>query len=219
MKAELHCHSRYSQDCEVSLEKIIALCQERSIDCIALTDHNEIAGAERLKELAPSWLKVIVGEEVASREGDVIGLFLKERIPARLPIEETIARIHGQGGLALLPHPFDRLRKEAVGAEVAEAVAGLIDAVEVFNSRCVFPGDNRRASAFAGQHGLIGFAGSDAHTPLEYGRSGVRLEAFESPQEFLDQLSRARLTKRYSIPWVHVETKLVKLRKRSQELG
>ena len=106
LKADLHVHSEYSPDSESSLVDIIEHCTAKGINCIAITDHNEIAGAIELKNIAP--FTVIVGEEILSSSGEIIGLFLTEHIPAQLSAEETIRRIKDQGGLVLIPHPFDR---------------------------------------------------------------------------------------------------------------
>jgi len=213
--AELHCHSSFSRDCAVSLPKIIELCGRRGLKIIALTDHNEIAGAQELQAMAPDWLTVIVGEEIATAEGDLIGLFLKERIKPRLPIEETIAEIKQQGGLVLLPHPFDRIRREAVGKVVLEHIKNRLDGLEVYNSRCLWPADNRLASSFAARHNLTPFVGSDAHTVGEYGRSVVSFKSRPTTAaEFKAALASASLIKKWSNPLVHGRTFVVKRVKR-----
>jgi len=216
-RVELHCHSEHSRDSDTALQKLIALCVERKIDAIALTDHNEITGAVRLKQLAGKQLKVIIGEEIATTEGDVIGLFLKEKIEPRQPIEETIRQIRSQGGVVLLPHPFDRIRHEAVGLEVTERIKDQIDFIELFNSRCLFPGDNRKARRYTKENNLHGFVGSDAHTLKEYGRSVNIMEPFRSPEEFITSLRNATFKTRGSGALVHVKTKIVKIRKKRQK--
>lgn len=214
-RAELHCHSNYSRDCHISIAEIVRLCERRSVSIIALTDHNEIDGAIELAGIAPDWLTVIIGEEISTAEGDLIGLYLTEKIPARLPIEETIKLIKKQGGLVLVPHPFDQIRKEALGAAVVERIRLQIDALEVYNSRCIMPRDNRRALIYARQHELVGFVGSDAHTRSEYGRSTVIFsERPDSAAEFKHLLASASRQGRWSNPFVHLETWWVKRRKR-----
>lgn len=212
--AELHCHSEYSRDCSVPLEAIIARCKKQNIRVIALTDHDEIAGALRLREIAPKWLKVIIGEEIATAQGDVIGLFLKERIAPRQGIKQTIHQIKEQGGVVLLPHPFDRLRREAVGELVAGRVVREIDFLEIFNARCVFGGDNAKATIFAAEHNVPVFVGSDAHTLSEYGRALNLMEEFQTPKEFVASLSAARFTTKKSPLSVHLTTKFVKIKKK-----
>jgi hypothetical protein len=213
--AELHCHSEYSRDSDIPLPRIIELCQQRKVSIIALTDHNEIAGAQELQQMAPDWLTVIVGEEITTAEGDVIGLYLKKKIEAGLPIAETIQQIKKQGGLVLLPHPFDRIRREAVGGEVLKQIVQDIDALEVFNGRCLWPGDNRRAADFAAKRGLTSFAGSDAHTPGEYGRTLVGFtERPMTAESFISGLRQAKYQKKWAGPLVHGRTFIVKRAKR-----
>lgn len=214
VKAELHCHSEYSRDCSVSLEAIIDRCKEENIRVIALTDHDEIAGAERLKAIAPKWLHVIVGEEIATAQGDVIGLFLKERIAPRQGIKQTIHQIKEQGGVVLLPHPFDRIRREAVGEVTASRIVRDIDFLEIFNSRCVFGGDNARATIFAAESNLPVFVGSDAHTLPEYGRATNLIEEFSGTKEFVVNLKNATFVTRKSPLRVHLTTKFVKIKKK-----
>lgn len=211
-RCELHCHSNYSRDCAITTDQLIAICVRKKINAIALTDHNEIAGAVELAEKAPSGLFVIVGEEIATQEGDVIGLFLTSKIAPRQPIAETIAQIKGQNGVVLLPHPFDRIRHEAVGPAVVDAIKNDIDFIEIFNSRCLFPADNRRAARFAKSHTLAPFVGSDAHVARECGRSVAIMSPFTHAESFKRSLQRATFQTRRSSPLVHVETKLVKRR-------
>lgn len=213
----IHCHSEYSRDSRLSLDRIIHACEQQGITTIALTDHNEIAGAQRLQQMAPDWLNVIVGEEVSTQQGDLLALFLQSRIPAGLSVDATIEAIHAQGGLAVLPHPFDRLRREAMGAEESERIAALIDAVETFNSRCIFPLDNTRALEFARRHEIVGIAAADAHTRLEYRSATMQIEDWETPAEFLANLRRAQSRLRYASTLVHVQTVWDKrIKKRTQ---
>lgn len=199
------------------LSDIIDRCVARGLSVIALTDHNEIAGAQELQQIAPDWLTVIVGEEIKTAEGDVIGLYLKEKIEPNQTMDETIKQIKQQCGLVLLPHPFDRIRREAVGAKVADRIKDEIDAVEVFNSRCLWLADNWRSARFARQHDIVPFVGSDAHIRREYGQSVVSIaRAPKGPADFMALLARARLIKKWSDPLVHGRTWAVKRRKRSE---
>lgn len=216
LSSELHCHSNYSKDCNLSIDTIIHLCTEHSIGVIALTDHNEIAGAVELQQKAPKNLQVILGEEIATAQGDLIGLFLKEYIAPRQDIAKTIDQIHSQGGLALLPHPFDRLRREAVGKMVTRAVAERIDFIEIFNARCVFSGDNTHAKQFAKEHNIPAFVGSDAHLPREYGNALNLIESFTDAISFKKSLASATFTTKAAGIGVHINTKLVKLSKRDR---
>jgi predicted metal-dependent phosphoesterase TrpH len=214
LRAELHCHSRYSKDSVLSLEKLIAACKKARINVVALTDHNEVAGALRLREMAPHWLTVIVGEEIATADGDLIGLFLKERIEPRLPIYETIRRIRAQGGLVMVPHPFDRLRHEAMGGEVLDRIVGQVDFVEVFNARNVFSLDNQTAADYVAAHKLHGYVCSDAHWTGEYGNATCLIEPFKEAKEFAENLRRAQFETRRANMLVHAGTAVVKRAKK-----
>jgi predicted metal-dependent phosphoesterase TrpH len=214
LRAELHCHSQYSKDSNMPLERVIAACKKRGVSVVALTDHNEVAGALKLREMAPDWLTVIVGEEIATADGDLIGLFLKERIESRLSIEETIRQIHAQGGLAMVPHPFDRLRHEAMGGEVLGRIKDQVDFVEFFNARCVYADDNRQAQAFIKEHGLYGYVCSDAHWFSEHGNANCFVKPFKTAQEFATNLREATFEYKRANMLVHVGTRFVKIQKK-----
>jgi hypothetical protein len=126
-----------------------------------VTDHDTAEGALRLHEIAPS--RIIVGEEIHTTSGEIIGLFLKETIQPWLSTMETIERIKDQGGLVFLPHPFDGLRGAVLDKHTRDEIYESIDIVEVYNSRNVFPWTNWKAAKFAAEKGILGGAGSDAH--------------------------------------------------------
>ena len=219
IRVELHCHSRYSKDSVQSLDAIIRACKRRRVDVLALTDHNEIEGAVKMKAVAPDWLTVIVGEEVATADGDLTGLFLTEKIPARLSMAETIERIHAQGGLAVAPHPFDRLRHEAMGGEQLARVKDAVDFVEVFNSRNVFDADNHSSQLFVNRHNLAGVVASDAHWPREVGTSVCVIEPFDGTSaDFAAKLRNAKLEPHRSNMLVHVGTAVVKRAKKLRRM-
>lgn len=212
-RVDLHCHTRWSFDSLSRPEHVLAAADARGIDRLAITDHNEIEGALRLRELDPA--RILVGEEVKTREGvDVIGLLLVERIPRGTPARETCERIRAQGGVVYLPHPFDVRR--AGGGALLERLAELIDVVEVHNARSWWPGLNRRAEAWARAHGKPMGAGSDAHTPREIGRGYVEVPPFEPTRDsLLAALRRGTVTGRVvSSPFCHVWSTYAKLRKR-----
>lgn len=168
---DLHCHTARSFDSLSDPHKVVARAAERGITHLAITDHDRIDGALEARDRAPAGITVIVGEEVRSLDGDVVAIWIEEPIPSGLPAEETIARIHSQGGLAGVPHPFDRFRGSAAkdGTDRLERIVPLVDYVEAFNARVAFGDANERASLFAHEHGLPGVAVSDAHTLLEVG--------------------------------------------------
>lgn len=176
MRIDLHCHTEASHDCRTSLTQIPGRCLERKLDVLAVTDHNQIWGAVKLQELVADRpdLTVIVGEEVSTREGELIGLFLHEKIPAGLTPEQTVAEIREQGGLVLLPHGFDPLKTHRLRPAALERIADQIDIVEVFNARISRPTWNRAASAWTTQHNRAVSAGSDAHLLLHIGDAWVQ---------------------------------------------
>src|SRR5439155_14699260 len=150
-------------------------CQRRGIDVIAITDHNRIEAKLEFRDTVGQ--RCIVGEEVRTTEGEIIGLFLEEFIPPRLSPEETIAEIKRQGGVVYVPHPFDRIRRGVITPEALHRVAPLLDAVEVLNARLHSASQNGEALRFAQERGLLQ-AGSDAHTAFEVGRAGVEMADF-----------------------------------------
>jgi hypothetical protein len=193
------------------LKQLVDRCLEVGINCVAISDHNTIAGALKLKEMAP--FKVIVAEEVMTSVGELMGLFLTEGVPKGLSAEETIARIKSQGGLVGIPHPFGRSPLQNSHKLLSEEILSQVDIVEVFNSRTPFPNSSARAWRLALEHGLATSAGSDAHTIPEIGRAYVEMPEFNNPSEFLDCLSRGRLFGRRSSPLVHFATTWSKISK------
>jgi len=170
MKYDLHIHSEFSSDGTMSPEEIVEYAKKRGLDGIAITDHNTVKGGLEAKKYETDDFEVIVGTEVMTERGEVTGLFLSREVAAR-DFRSVVADIKSQGGIVVIPHPFDRLRKSAFHplAEDTE----WIDAIEVFNARCVFFKDNEKAAMFAATHNLAVVAGSDAHYRNEVGIAGV----------------------------------------------
>jgi predicted metal-dependent phosphoesterase TrpH len=194
LRMEMHLHTQYSIDSYLKLDTIIEVCQRKGINAIAVTDHGTIEGAEKLREKIEkknARIKVITGEEIFTSKGEVIGLFLKERIPYSLSPIETIRRIKKQGGLVYIPHPFIPLIANSLGEELY-GLSKEIDIVEVFNARSFFKKSGMRASQFAQNNGIVTAAGSDAHFASEIGNAYMELEDFNSPQEFLRNLGEAK---------------------------
>lgn len=199
IRADLHIHTVYSPDSNTSLERLIARCHKVGINCVAITDHNTIAGALEMKRLAP--FKVIVGEEIQTLSGEVIGYFLSEEISKGLPAEETIRRIKEQGGVVCIPHPFDSLRLSTLNRNSLEALVPYIDVVEVLNSRLLLRRQYTMAQRFAQAHGFLVSAGSDAHTAFEVGNAYVEMPEFNDKAQFLLALAQGRVGGRRSAPW------------------
>jgi predicted metal-dependent phosphoesterase TrpH len=188
MRVDLHLHSRYSHDSSTSLDALIARCQECGLDRIALTDHNTAEGALELARIAPEL--AIVGEEVKTREGELIGLFITAPIPPWLRPEQAMDIVHEMGGLTYLPHPLDRNRSHYRAERIVD-LADRIDIIETYNPWCD-PAANRAAAELAADLAKVAATGSDAHGIEELGRSWMEMEDFSSPADFLDKLARAR---------------------------
>ncbi|MBA7618195.1 hypothetical protein ES703_25516 [subsurface metagenome] len=215
LKADLHIHTSYSPDSNTSLQQVIARCKQAEIDCVAVTDHNTILGALKLRELAP--FTVIVGEEINTRSGEIIGYFLTAEIPAKLPAEETVRRIKAQGGLVCIPHPFVRLRTSVLHRKTLEALVPEIDIIEVFNSRVLLSRHNLSARLFAQEHGLLASAGSDAHIPSEIGGAYVVMPEFNDPEEFRLALAKGVLCCRKASLWVHAQSTWARVGRRLKQ--
>ena len=186
-----------SGDAVTTLDQLAERAARERIDVVAITDHNETAAAMRA---AASWsgpLRVIVGEEIRTQAGEVIGLFLTERIPYVLPVAEAIGRIREQGGLVYLPHPYDPVRGSLGAAADALCADGMADIVEVFNAKLADQALNDRAAALARRFGLPGGAGSDAHDPAGLGAAYLEMPDFDGPASFLASLASARVVGEY----------------------
>lgn len=208
MKVDLHCHTEASWDCITPLAAVLPRLLTQGIAVQAITDHNEIWAAEELRasaealraagEAAPT---IIVGEEVSSKEGEIIGLFLEERVPRDLSAEETVRRIKEQGGLVLLPHGFDPVNFKRLRPAVLAKLASAIDIVEVFNARISKPRWNEAAGLWADERGVLKSAGSDAHTLADIGVAWV--ETPERPVETPEDLRLALQEGRVEGLWTH----------------
>ena len=188
-------HTDHSNDCATPVDVLLATARDVGLGAIAVTDHNEISGALDAREKAAQYgIKVIVGEEVKTADqGEVIGLFIEEKIPRGMTLEETIAEIRRQGGIVYVPHPFDRLHS-VPDYEHMLAVVGQIDAIEVFNPRIAIPAFNEEAIRFAGKYRIVGGAGSDSHVAQGLGSVRISMRDFDGPEEFLESLRDADIT-------------------------
>jgi predicted metal-dependent phosphoesterase TrpH/glycosyltransferase involved in cell wall biosynthesis len=190
---DLHMHTDHSPDCATPVEVLLETAQDRGLGAIAITDHNEISGALAAREVAERMdgIKVIVAEEVkTAEEGEVIGLFLEEKIPRGLSMAETIAEIRRQGGLVYVPHPFDRLHSVPDYEHLLKIVEE-IDILEVFNPRIAFSAFNEEAERFAAKYQIVPGAGSDSHVAQGLGSVRIRVHDFDGPEEFLEAMRDA----------------------------
>jgi predicted metal-dependent phosphoesterase TrpH len=212
IKADLHVHTCYSIDCLTPLERIVDRCLEIGINCIAVADHNTIAGALKLKKIAP--FKVIVAEEILTPVGEIMGLFLSEEVPRGLSPQETISRIRSQGGLVGIPHPFGRSPFWNANKLISQEVLSQVDIIEAFNSRTPFSNSNAKARRLAIEQGKAASAGSDAHIVGEIGRAYVEMPEFDGPKDFLNCLAQGRIFGKKSSSLVHFASMWARIRKR-----
>jgi predicted metal-dependent phosphoesterase TrpH/glycosyltransferase involved in cell wall biosynthesis len=187
---DLHMHTDHSYDCATPVEVLLAEARAKGLGAIAVTEHNEISGALEAAEKAKG-IKVIVGEEVkTASQGEVIGLFIKEKIPRGMTLQETIAEIKRQGGLVYVPHPFDRMHSVPDYKHLLDVLDD-IDLIEVFNPRVAIAEFNEEAVRFAAKYRMIAGAGSDAHVPQGLGSVRIRMHDFDGPEQFLESLRTA----------------------------
>ncbi|MGB9299286.1 MAG: PHP domain-containing protein [Anaerolineae bacterium] len=201
IEVDLHVHTSYSVDGIMSPQEVVDVSLRRGLGALAITDHDTIAGAKAVQRLAP--FPVVIGQEISTSDGEIVGLFLEQEVPKGLSAGETVRLIQEQGALAGVPHPFDRLRRESLDFGVLEWLAERLDFLEVFNARVTLPEDNRRAREFALRHGLPCTAGSDAHSRFELGRVYLEMDRFDGRDEFLEQLREGRIVGTRSPFWVH----------------
>lgn len=217
---DFHVHTNFSSDCNVSPQDVVRIAKQRGLNGVAITDHNNIDGALRMKaKFTSEDFVVIVGEEIRTREGEIVGLFLGEEIPPGLPVEESVRQIQSQEGMVCVGHPFCRFRRSRLELGALMEIIEKVDAVEVYNSRTIFNADNRKAWRFAKTHGKLMIVGSDGHTPLEYGRSHTRMLPFNNVEECKRNLLSAEFVTEKSPLWVHCVTKWRKLRKPPSQRG
>lgn len=200
MKLDLHIHTCYSYDCLLSLQELTKAVSHRGLDGIAVLDHDEIEGALRLRDTAP--FDVIVGEEIGTSEGGIAGLFLKERIPPHLTAEETVERIHRQGGLVLVPHPLSRGVPGRIRGNKLRQILGQVDILEGYNARAPLAADDEAVRRLAAECGIATSAGSDAHWSCEVGRAWTEVEPAGSPDAFLARLRQAQLRHTSKTPYL-----------------
>jgi predicted metal-dependent phosphoesterase TrpH len=193
------------------LEQIVERCLELGINCIAVADHNTIAGALKVREIAP--FKVIVAEEVLTPVGEIMGLFLSEAVSRGLSPQETISRIRSQGGLVAIPHPFGRSLPWNTNPLTSTEVLSQVDIIETFNSRTPFSNSNDRAWKLAKEQGKAASAGSDAHTVGEIGRAYVEMPEFDGPDDFLKSLAQGKIFGQKSSYLAHFASTWARIRK------
>jgi len=214
MKYDLHIHSKYSSDGILEPEKIIKIATKRGLSGIAIIDHNTIKGGLEAKKYETEDFKIIVGSEISTERGEIIGLFLEGEVKPT-DVQEVISEIKEQNGIIIIPHPFDELRHSAFHPTVEDEK--FIDGIEGFNSRCVFQKYNKKAVEFASKHNLTIAAGSDAHFSNEIGNAGIITET-EDIREALMKNEVKIFGKRSSLV-NHIGTKVLKTWRKAVKRG
>jgi predicted metal-dependent phosphoesterase TrpH len=212
LRVEFHCHTIFSKDSLTPPQKLVDTCRRAGIDRVIVTDHNTIAGALEAQKLDPE--RVVVGEEIMTTRGEILAAFVTAEIPAGLSPQETIKRLRDQNAFISVSHPFDEWRSGGWKEDDLLEILPLVDAIEIYNSRCMCPVFNRRAMKFAEMQHVVGTVGSDAHAAFELGRSLVLLEPFEGPDGMRKVIRNAQYQMRWSPPWVHLTSRYATLRKR-----
>ena len=202
VRVELHVHTRYSKDSLLNIPRLLAYCRKIGIDRIAITDHNEINGALEAYQIAPD--RVIVGEEIKTTQGELLGYFMQEKVPSGLKPMEAIRQLKAQGAFISVAHPLDSTRSQHWALNELEKIAPYIDAIETYNSRCLTEEPNRQAAIFAREHNLLATAGSDAHSFLEIGRASLWMSPFDGAEAFRAALKTAEMQARLSPAFVHL---------------
>jgi predicted metal-dependent phosphoesterase TrpH len=220
---DLHVHTSASFDSLASPASVVRAAASRGLTHLAITDHDVIDGALEATRIAAAefpGLRIIVGQEVKTSNGDLIAAFIERPIASGLPATDAIAEIRAQGGLVGIPHPFDHFRGSLlVDAEMA-SIAPLVDWVETHNARIMVGNGNERAALFARENGLPGVAVSDAHSVMEIGVAYVALDGDPStPDGLLAALTSAELVTGRATIFVRAVTPVAKLVQRARGHG
>lgn len=208
MKYDLHSHSKYSSDGFVDPKKIIKVARKRGLSGIAVTDHDTIKGGLEAKKYETEDLKVIIGSEVSTSRGEIIGLYLNEEIKSN-DFYEVIDEINAQDGIIIVPHPFDEWRKSA---SLSKEDYKLVNSIEIFNSRCVENKYNHKAELFAIENNLGTTGGSDAHFAYEIGNAGVIIKNNDMKKSILK--NDLQVYGKQTTPLIHVLTKILKIKRK-----
>jgi predicted metal-dependent phosphoesterase TrpH len=211
LHVEFHCHTVQSKDSLTPPERLIRSARRKGLDRVIVTDHNSIGGARAAQALDAEL--IIVGEEIMTTRGEILAAFVSEEIPRGLPPQETIRRLRDQGAFISVSHPFDSYRNGAWKKEDLLEIAPLVDAIEIFNARCLLAGDNRKAEAFAREHDLPGTAGSDAHAAFELGAAHLLLSDFTDADGLRRVIRQGQVQGGLSPFWVHFTSSYARMRK------
>lgn len=199
VRVDMHSHTMWSGDCTTTPDELIAALEATELDVLCITDHSTVAGARRLARELPC--RVIIGEEFRIGQGELIGLFLTDPIPAGLTLLDSAKAIRDQGGVVYIPHPFDPLRNCLRPDQIDQLVdAELVDVIEVRNAKTSLESLNDKAARYAAEHAILRGAGSDAHVPTAFGAAYVEMDDFHDAASFLANLPGGRIVGHHSDP-------------------
>jgi predicted metal-dependent phosphoesterase TrpH len=223
-RIDLHCHTQASHDCVTPLDTIPGALISRGIRVQAITDHDQIWGAQKLVEMVEAnddyrgKLTIIIGEEISTTEGEIIGLFLTSRIAPGLTPEETVKQIKAQGGLVSLPHGFDPLKRHRLRPTARERIANDIDIIEVFNARISNKRWNGAAEKWAVEHSKRLASGSDSHTWASLGCCAAETEwqgVITTPEQLMQALAPSKIIGQWTHPvWAFIQKMLYWIRRK-----
>lgn len=212
MNTEFHVHTKYSHDSLLGKRSLAFMCRVKKIECVAITDHNEISGALEYRSwLARKGIQVIIGEEIFTDKGEIIGLFLTERIEPGLSPEETILRIREQNGIVYIPHPYDEKRfRTVLEPDSLRQCRAAIDCIEIHNGRNACSEFSYRQKEIATQNNLLPIVGGDSHTFIELGRNVCVTNEPFNRENFLENLASANFRTKPCLRISHRITRLVR---------
>jgi predicted metal-dependent phosphoesterase TrpH len=200
IKVDFHCHTHYSSDSLQTPAQLIQAARKKGLQKVVVTDHNSIMGALEAQQIAPDL--VIIGEEVKTSEGELLAIFVSERVPKGLDPMEAIQRLKAQNAFISVSHPFD-ITRSGWKLETLQKLAPYFDAIEIFNARCLLSKQNRLAAEFARSHNLPGTTGTDAHLSVELGRTVTVLPSFSNTDELKSAIREATYQTHLAPYWVH----------------
>lgn len=204
-RTEFHVHTKASHDSFLGKYALLVMCKLKKIDCVAITDHNEIVSAAQWGEFLKKYgIDVIVGEEIFTAEGEIIGLFLKDRIPSNLSAIETVKKIKEQDGIVYIPHPYDKKRhKTVITRKALNEIKNDVSCMEIHNGRNVGRDYSEKQRMLAKEYNCVPIVGGDAHCFFELGRNFVITSEPFSAENFLCALKSARFKSKPCILIAH----------------
>jgi predicted metal-dependent phosphoesterase TrpH len=212
LNVEFHCHTSASKDSLTSPAKLLSQAIKHGVDRLIITDHNSISGGRQAWTINPEL--VIVGEEIMTTKGEILAAYVQEEIPAGLPPLKVIGLLRDQAAFISVSHPFDTIRSGGWEETDLLEIRPLVDAIEVYNSRCMNPRFNRQAKEFAEKYDIPGTVGSDAHAAFEVGRSILRLAPFQDAEGLRRVVRSGVPITRWSPPWIHLTSRYATVTKK-----